>query len=81
MKQTKLAMTIGAGLLAAGISTGCYSAGSRPHTCMETLSESGDEHYHRTDMILDRERRAMAEDLDLLFLTERPTRLSHWHGR
>ena len=48
---------------------------------METLSESSDEHYHRVGMILDRDRRALAEDLDLLFLTERPTRLSRWHGK
>lgn len=48
---------------------------------METLAESPDEHFHRADMILDRDRRALAEDLDLLFMTDRPTRLSKWHGR
>jgi hypothetical protein len=81
MTQKKLALTLGLGLIACGFSTGCWSAKSRPHTSKETLSESSDEHFHRSEMILDRERRAMAEDLDLLFLTERPTRLSRWHGK
>lgn len=61
--------------------TGCWTASSRPHTCMETLAEEPDEHYHRSSMILERDRRALAEDLDLLFMTDRPTRLSKWHSR
>ena len=76
----KTMAVLGLGLACFAV-TGCYSAGSRPHSCMETLAEDGDEHYHRVDMILDRERRALAEDLDLLFLTDRPTRLSRWHGK
>ena len=72
---------LGLSLIACGLGTGCWTAASRPHTCMETLSEAPDEHFHRADMILDRDRRALAEDLDLLFMTDRPTRLSKWHGR
>lgn len=81
MIQRKFALALGLGVLALGGATGCWSAGSRPHTCMETLTETPDEHYHRSEMILDRDHKALAEDLDLLFMTDRPTRLSRWHGK
>jgi len=81
MNAKKLAMVLGLGLMGLGGATGCWTASSRPHTCMETLAETPDEHFHRSDMNYDRDRRALAEDLDLLFLTERPTRLSKWHGK
>lgn len=81
MMSRKIALVLGISLLACWGAMGCYSAGARPHTCMETLGETSDEHYHRADLVLDRDRRALAEDLDLLFMTDRPTRLSKWHGR
>lgn len=81
MTLKRLAVPCALGLFACGLTAGCHSAAWRPHSSMETLSEAPEDHYHRVDSTLDRERRAMAEDLDLLFLTERPTRLSKWHGK
>lgn len=81
MNRQKFAFALGLSVVACVWATGCWSASSRPHTCKETLAEDCDEHYHRAEMIYDRDRRALAEDLDLLFLTERPTRLSRWHGK
>jgi len=48
---------------------------------METLGETGDEHRERVSTIADQDARALVEDLDLLFMTDRPTRLTRWHGR
>ncbi len=52
-----------------------------PHREMETLGETCDEHEHRVDRALDQDKRALAEDLDLWFQTDRPTRLTRWHAR
>jgi len=81
MMSRKIALVLGLSLVACWGAVGCFSPGARPNTRMETLAETPDEHCHRADLILDRDRRALAEDLDLLFMTDRPTRLSKWHGR
>ncbi len=52
-----------------------------PHTGGETLAQSPYEHYQRVSAMSAHDARALVEDLDLLFLTERPTRLTRWHGR
>ena len=52
-----------------------------PHREMETMGETGDEHEHRVHRALEQDRRALAEDLDVLFMTDRPTRLTRWHSR
>jgi len=67
-------------------SSGCShngrpSAWGYPHASMETTSETSREHYERVSSIIAADRRALAEDLDLLFQTERPTRLTRWHSR
>ena len=64
--------------------TGCMGAKSvwmYPHAHLETLGETGDEHRERVSTIADQDARAIVEDLDLLFMTDRPTRLTRWHGR
>jgi len=45
------------------------------------IGETGDEHFHRTVRIEDSRRAELSEDLDLLFMTDRPSRLSRWHTR
>ncbi len=52
-----------------------------PHADGETLAQSPHEHYQRVSIMSAHDVRALVEDLDLLFLTERPTRLTRWHGR
>ena len=52
-----------------------------PHAETATLSETPEEHLHRVSRIAERDRRALQEDLDIVFHTDRPTRLSRWHSR
>ena len=64
--------------------TGCMGAKSTwmyPHENTETLGETPEEHRHRVVSSLEQDQRALKEDLDLLFMTDRPTRLTRWHGR
>ncbi len=52
-----------------------------PHSRLETGADTPDEHQERVARVHERDRRAIGDDLDLLFQTDRPTRLSKWHGR
>lgn len=52
-----------------------------PYANMPTAAEFGDDHAQRIARILALDRRLLAEDFDLVFLTERSTRLSRWHDR
>ena len=52
-----------------------------PHATRATLTQSPHEHYQRVSDIAARDRRALIEDLDIVFLTDRPTRLTRWHDR
>ncbi len=64
--------------------TGCMGARSSwmyPHGGTEGLAQTPDEHRNQVARVLEQDRRAIAEDLDLLFMTDRPTRLSKWHSR
>ena len=83
---------LGLACLAAALVTlsGCasWSASQRamlrfnyPHAGSETLTQAPDEHYHVISRVSATDARALVEDLDLLFLTDRPTRLTRWHDR
>lgn len=52
-----------------------------PHGRAETLTQSPHEHYQMMSRISAQNTRALIEDLDLLFLTERTTRLTRWHSK
>ena len=52
-----------------------------PHAYAETLTQSPHEHYQRVSASAAMDVRALVEDIDLLFLTERPTRLTRWHDK
>ncbi len=43
-----------------------------------TLTQSAGDHLHSIGTVIDYDRRAIFHDLDLLFQTERPSRLSRW---
>ena len=63
---------------------GCMGAKSTwmyPHAETETLGQTPDEHRQQVVGVLEQDRRALNEDLDLLFQTDRPTRLTRWHSR
>ena len=72
-------------LLLAGLS-GCATSGPSgmwqyPHARMATTGETPEEHYHRIRRTLIHQNRTLADDLDLLFMTEYETRLTRWHAR
>ena len=52
-----------------------------PHADRETLALTPAEHRHALEEITKHDARALVEDLDLFFLTDRPTRLTRWHTR
>jgi len=52
-----------------------------PYAESETLVQTPDEHRQQVLTSVEQDRRALNEDLDLLFMTDRPTRLTRWHGR
>lgn len=52
-----------------------------PHATEETLTESSHEHYQSVSNVAQRDARALIEDMDLLFMTDRPTRLTRWQSR
>ncbi len=67
------------------VATGCSgpSLGSwhYPHAGKATLGQSPHEHQEGIARMDAQRRRALIEDLDVFFLTDRPTRLTRWHGR
>jgi len=46
-----------------------------------TLTQSTGDHMHSISTLIDHDRRALFDDLDMLYMTDRPTRLSRWHDR
>ena len=65
--------------------TGCMGRSgvwlNYPHAHGATIGETGAEHHERVSVVADQDARALVEDLDLLFMTDRPTRLTRWHAR
>jgi len=64
---------------------GCTSRASQlwvqAHRYGETLGQTSEEHNHAVIEVVDQDRRALVDDLDLLFMTDRTTRLTRWHSR
>lgn len=69
-------------VLLAGFAGGCMrSMWMYPHAGMEGLADSSAEHRQRVQSVIDHDNRALADDLDLFFMTDRPSRLTRWHAR
>ncbi len=72
-------------VLAAAGTAGCTSRASQlwvhSHRHGETLGQTSEEHNQWVIQMTDHDRRALVDDLDLVFMTDRPTRLSRWHSR
>ena len=49
-----------------------------PHSTFRNMTQSPHEHYQSVSSIAAQDRRALVDDLDLFFMTDRPTRLSRW---
>ena len=62
---------------------GCTSRGSQlwvyPHRNAETLAQSKEDHNRAVIGVADHDRRAIIDDLDIVYMTDRPSRLSRWH--
>lgn len=74
-------MLTGLGLMVLNGCMGAHSTWMYPHAGTETLGQTSAEHRQHVAVVLEQHRRALNEDLDLLFMTDRPTRLTRWHGR
>ncbi len=72
-------------VLATAWTIGCTSRVSQlwvhAHRHGESLTQTGEEHNRAVIEAVDQDRRALMDDLDLLFLTERTSRLTRWHAR
>lgn len=44
-----------------------------------TVTQSSADHLHSINAVIDKDMRAFFEDLDLLYQTDRLTRLTRWH--
>ncbi len=81
------------GLVCVILSTGCNVGLLTAHTANAgkmvmmsqglgpTLTQSAGEHLHVINATIDMDRRALFEDLDILYQTDRPTRLTRWIER
>ena len=49
-----------------------------PHSTFANMTQSPHEHYQSVSSIAAQDRRALIDDLDIFFMTGRPTRLSRW---
>jgi hypothetical protein len=45
------------------------------------MTESGKDHRHRVRQVMLNDERSLVEDLDVFFMTERPSRLNRWHSK
>jgi hypothetical protein len=75
---------IGVALVAAGCASDPQPSGvalhlQYPHASTTTLAQSPHEHRQTVAHVKFIDSRALMEDLDILFMTERPTRLTRWH--
>ncbi len=74
------------GVVAALSVVGCASPRSTvmlnyPHATQGTLAQSPHEHFQTVSNVAAHDGRALIDDLDLFFMTDRPTRLTKWHVR
>ncbi len=64
---------------------GCTSRASQlwvhAHRHGATLGQTSEEHNQQVIQIVDHDRRALIDDLDLVFMTDRTSRLTRWHAR
>ena len=51
-----------------------------PHSTLANMTQSPHEHYQSVSSIAAQDRRALVDDLDVFFMTDRPTRLTRWRG-
>ncbi len=74
-------MLIVTALTALGL-TGCASKTATmiyyPHATSANMTQTSLEHYQSIVDVVARDKRALIDDLDMFFMTDRPTRLTRW---
>ncbi len=81
MRNAAKVVLTGLALTTLGGCMGAQSTWMYPHAGTETLGQTSDEHRQHVSAVLEQDRGALKEDLDILFMTDRPTRLTRWHGQ
>jgi len=90
--MNRMRFLVVAGIVAGGafVSVGCRSSARTNHVANdyqgrvergETFGETPSEHYQRVSRYTANEKRSLAEDIDLLLLRDRGSRLSRWHDK
>jgi hypothetical protein len=71
--------------LAALSMVGCHARSTvpflYPHATKPTRTLAPHEHYQQISDVAEQDQLLLINDLDLVFLTDRPTRLSKWRSR
>ena len=49
-----------------------------PHATSANMTQTSLEHYQSIANVVARDKRALIDDLDMFFMTDRPTRLTRW---
>ena len=73
-----LVVTVITALGMAGCSTNTGILMTYPHATSANMSQTSLEHYQSVADVVARDRRALIDDLDMFFMTDRPTRLTRW---
>ena len=82
--RTATLATIGLGvgcLICSGCCGRDWTWLTAPHRSGETLTQNCDDHKEYVNRVADHDARAINDDLDLIFMTDRPSRLNRWHDK
>lgn len=85
MKMRRITMGVFALVAASALTSGCCARDwtwiTDPHRSNEPLTQNCKDHKEYVNRIADHNSRAINDDLDLIFMTDRPTRLTRWQER
>lgn len=83
IRKTQKLWLLGLLLILSGM--GCISTNiamlAYPHANKINFSQEKDDHRQAIKRIIDHDRRALIEDLDYFYMTDRQSRLTRWHTR
>ncbi len=83
-------LTLAAGILVLCTVSGCATwsrtpaplvMANYPHAAEANMTQSPHEHFNQVRNIAAQDGLMLSEDIDLLFMTDRPSRLNRWHTR
>lgn len=63
------------------VGLGCFVGGLMAVVGGCTMTQSAAQRAHQRKVVLDYEVRQLVEDVDMVLLLERPSRLTRWHVR